>query len=123
MKGLLQKWLQFLRGAKPVPEDGGADAGSPAQALAIIEAIIELERERELANPWPDTDMALRELGVIRALARDVVADAGSGDEALRELERVLSVRLDNYCSQAEYGSDVGRLGSVLSALRERLPA
>lgn len=89
------------------------------EAVARVEALLEEHRSAELAAAWPDTKWGLFELARIHGIAEEVAAGTASGHEFLMRLEQVLSDRRRNYVSRAEYGSDIGRLGSFVADIQE----
>ncbi|MFZ5530535.1 MAG: hypothetical protein ACOY4U_05735 [Pseudomonadota bacterium] len=91
------------------------------EAIARVEALLEEHREAEIAAAWPDTRWGLFELGNIRDIVQAVASDASSGREFLVRLEAVLSERRKHYVPRGEYSSDLGRLGSFASDIKDML--
>lgn len=94
------------------------DVSTLEAARALVQHILDRNRQQELHRPWPDTKEALAEPGVIFQAANTLMEDETDGHSFLRRLEEMLSRRWESYVSDAEYSSDKGRLGSVLSDVR-----
>lgn len=119
------KRLFALRGTTALPKVmhpavSGSDLNSRETAVAYVNDLLALHREQEVASGWPDVKWGLFELGNIRRIVDDTASASANGREFLLQLEQRLSLRRENYESnpEAEYSSDLGRLGSVHSDLR-----
>lgn len=90
-------------------------------AIVRVDALLDAHREAEIAAAWPDTKWGLVEISSIRRIVQEVAANASSGHDFLVKLDAVLSERREHYEPRGEYSSDLGRLGSVASDIKDML--